>query len=138
MNLLEILPILPWLKIVLASVAYFAIGALWYSPVMFAKQWAADNKFAKDFFKQKMNMPMILGGSFAMIMLAIVNFTMLLGPAPTRPFSTIMGILIAVGFMLPVLGINMIYTRKPIRLLAIDAGYHIIGMALAGTILGWR
>lgn len=32
---------LNWLAIALATVAYFMLGALWYSGLLFGKKWAA-------------------------------------------------------------------------------------------------
>ncbi|MDF2460769.1 MAG: hypothetical protein K0S68_172, partial [Candidatus Saccharibacteria bacterium] len=31
-----------WWQIALAVLVYFAIGALWYSPALFGKQWARE------------------------------------------------------------------------------------------------
>ena len=40
----NLLSSLNWLHVLVATVAYFAIGAIWYSPVLFAKPW---QKFVK-------------------------------------------------------------------------------------------
>lgn len=138
MNIIQILPLLPWVKILAATVAYFAIGALWYSDLLFGKQWLADNKFPKDFMKRKMNMALTFGGSFILMLVVIVNLTMLLGPGSVRPFSTIIALVVGLGFMAPVVGIGCLYTGKPFRLFVIDAGYHVLAMVIVGTILGWR
>ena len=135
MNLIQILPQLPWLKIIIASAAYFVIRALWYSPVLFSKWWADDNNFSKDFFKQKMNMPLIFGGSFFMMFLAVTNLSLLLGPKPIIQFAIMAGALIGSGFMASAVGINCLYTRKPFRLFVVDGMYHVVGMMAAGSLL---
>ena len=33
-----------WLAVLAAAVAYFALGAIWYSKVLFAKKWLALTK----------------------------------------------------------------------------------------------
>lgn len=35
---------LNWSAIAVAALAYFALGALWYSKALFAKRWIADLK----------------------------------------------------------------------------------------------
>ena len=39
---------------------------------------------------------------------------------------------LAVSVMAPALGINYLYQMRPGKLFAIDAGYFVVGMALAG------
>jgi len=137
MNLIQILPQLPWIKILIASAVYFIIGTLWYSRILFSKWWMADNKFPKDFMKAKMNMPLVFGGSFLLMVLAVTNLALLLGPRPDMQFAIMAGALIGVGFMATTVGVGHLYTRKPVRLFLIDGGYHVIGMIASAALLSY-
>ncbi len=37
----DVLSDLNWLAVIVAALAYFAIGALWYAPPVFGKAWMA-------------------------------------------------------------------------------------------------
>lgn len=37
----DLLGDLNWLAVLVAALAYFAVGALWYAPPVFGKTWAA-------------------------------------------------------------------------------------------------
>jgi hypothetical protein len=41
----DVLGDLNWLVVLVAAVAYFVLGALWYAPPVFGKVWAAAGGF---------------------------------------------------------------------------------------------
>ncbi|MEM6828647.1 MAG: DUF1761 family protein [Pseudomonadota bacterium] len=40
----------------------------------------------------------------------------------------------AIGVMIPAMGINYLFQRKPLKLFAIDAGHFLFGMAAMGGV----
>ena len=42
----DVLGDLNWLAVLVAALAYFAIGALWYAPPLFGKAWMAAGGMA--------------------------------------------------------------------------------------------
>lgn len=43
---------LNWLAVVVAAVVTFLIGGLWYSPLLFAKQWAKAHGYSDERLKE--------------------------------------------------------------------------------------
>jgi hypothetical protein len=127
------------LAVFLAALAFFAIGAVWYS-ALFAKQWRALNGITDEMMKagpQPGQNPvwLIMGLAFAFELL----IALVLGHefAMTTP-SDRGKMMIAVGYgaaiMSPALGINYLFKMRPGKLFAIDAGYFVVGMAAMGGV----
>ncbi|MBK7374658.1 MAG: DUF1761 domain-containing protein [Chitinophagaceae bacterium] len=58
---------LNWPAVAVAALAYFGLGALWYSKALFAKRWIADLKIDVNAPDAKKGMGMMFGGSLVMM-----------------------------------------------------------------------
>src|SRR5437667_9237110 len=56
-----------WISVIIAAVAYFALGALWYSKILFASKWIAYNKIDVNDPNAKKGMGMMFGGSLVLM-----------------------------------------------------------------------
>lgn len=124
-----------WLAVVVAGVAWFVLGSIWYT-VLFGKAWA--RLASVDYENPGGNMPMIFGATLVLEMVAtalLAGLLHLVGPE-TLAGGLHLGALIGVGIVLPVVAINNLYQRKSFALTAIDASHMIVGLAIAGAILG--
>lgn len=65
-----------------------------------------------------------------------VVLAMFLGPTASAFSGAVAGLLVGLGWVAPALTCTFLFERRPRRLLAIDAGYHVVTFALMGTILG--
>jgi hypothetical protein len=129
---------LNWLAVIVAAVATFVIGGLWYSPVLFASRWAKLNQLSQDDLN-KGNPRVIFGASFAFALVAAVSLAMFLGPSADPGFGTLAGFLVGATWVATSFGTTFLFERRPLGLLAIDAGYHVVTFTLMGLILGvWR
>lgn len=131
-----------FLALAVAAIASFALGSVWYSPVLFGKAWQKALGFTDEYL-QKGNMALIFGSSF--ILIAAMNFGLAIilqghaGSDVTAVSGALYGCLIGIFFVATSIGINILYQRKSITLWAIDAGYQVCYLAIAGAILGaWR
>ena len=127
------------LAVIVAAVAFFALGALWYGP-LFGKAWRnlvgiTDEMIAAGPRPGQNPTWLIMGLAFAFELL----IALMLGHqfAMTTPGPRAM-MMISVGYgltlMAPALGINYLFQMRPGKLFAIDAGYFIVGMALMGGV----
>lgn len=120
--------------VALAALVYFALGALWYSPVMFMKQWQAEiKKKASD-----MNMAasaMII--TFMSIVLLVLVEAYLVQATGTDGMwrGAYLGAKIWLGFVATTALINNVFQGSSKKLFAIDQGYHLAGLVIAGAIL---
>lgn len=60
-----------YIAVILCGISAMAIGALWYSPILFGKQWQALNNLSDDDLK-KGNVNAIATGIFAAIIKAFI------------------------------------------------------------------
>jgi len=130
-----------WLHVVVATVAYFVLGAVWYSPVLFAKRWAGYAGMKMDDPEAKKGMGAIMGGSFVLMLITTIGLSIMQQVLPAIDFmgGIKLGLLIGICFAGTAVSTNYLYTRKPFGLYAIDCGYHILGIAIASGILsGWH
>ena len=127
-----------WLAVVVAAGVTFLIGGLWYSPLLFARRWMALNRLGDDDLKQG-STAAIFGAAFVFAIIAAVSLAMFLGPAADLTFGTLAGFLVGATWVATSLGTTFLFERRPLGLLAIDAGYHVVTFTLMGAILGaWR
>lgn len=123
-----------WLAVIAAAIAGFVAGGLWYGP-LFGKKWMAAMGFSDAD---------VAGGSMVKIfgltiLLSIVSSAMLahmfarLGNPPF-PIIMMMSTGIALGFVIPSLGINYLYQRQKMALFWIDAGYWLLFYAVLGLV----
>jgi hypothetical protein len=130
---------LNWLAILLGGLAYFALGALWYSPVLFVKKWIAYLKIDVNNADAKKGMGMMFGGSFLMMFiqaLAIAILAERLGIRGDGWMSGVkLGALTGCCFSSATIGVNYLYEKKPFGLFLINAGYAVVGNIIAAVII---
>lgn len=139
---LSVLGDLNWLAVIVATIAYFALGALWYAEFVFGRAWQRSAGW-------DLNPPDNAGAGIYLVPLATC-FAATLATAMIAAASNtdnimegiLLGLVVGVGVALPVLLVSGVYDMTkpaPMTFAAIGAGYHIVGLALVGAILGlWR
>jgi len=123
-----------WLAIGLGTVAFFAVGALWYT-VLFGKAWQKAVGLSDEQLKTGANMPLIFATCFALEFVVVLTLGHLF--AFLHPGNHVK-MMIATGFglaiMSPAIGISYLYQRKSLKLFLIDAGHFVVGMAAVGGV----
>lgn len=123
------------LSILIAAVAGFMVGGLWYGP-LFGKTWQREIGLSDNDIKSG-NMAKIFGITFLFSVLSAVFLGHLLSHFDTDFYRTMMiSTGIALGFVAPAIGTNYLFGRKTGRLFAIDAGYWIVFYAAMGLVFG--
>lgn len=127
-----------WLAVVVAAVSAFAIGALWYSPALFARSWMADSGMTEEKVAQG-NPAKVFGLSFVLTLAASFTFAVFLGPQATAAFGATAGFVAGAAWVATSFGMNYLFEHKSLRLWLVNAGYHTVQFTVMGTILGaWR
>src|SRR5215212_71256 len=131
---------LNWLHILVAAIAYFALGAIWYS-ALFGKTWVAYQNINMNDPNAKKGTGAIMFGSFiwmfvTCIGLAIIVYRLHLDNAIS---GVKWGLLTGVCFSAAAISISYLYVKKPAGLHLIDCLYHVVGQIIAAVILCvWR
>lgn len=128
--------------VLLGTLALWALGALWYSPVLFGKIWQKEVDFKEEGIK-KVNMALIFGLSFLAMLFMVWALNFVINSHKPEEVSMLKGLyygaFIGCFFSMTTMGINYLYQRRSLALWLIDGSYMIIGLSIAGMILGgWR
>ena len=133
----QLLSDLSWLHVIVAALAYFILGAIWYSPVLFAKPWTKMVNMNMNDLNAKKGMGVMMVMSFVLMIICSIALAICYRLLPiTDAFEAIkFGLFFGVGFALTSVGISFIYEKKPLGLYFIDIGYHIAGIIVASLVI---
>jgi hypothetical protein len=126
-----------WLAILLAALAGFVVGGIWYGP-LFGKAWMQARGITPE-SAAKANMPLIFGATFVLNLVAAFMLDHLYATydAPVGlHYSLVIAAIIGVGFIATSIGVNYLFSRLPRSLFFIDAGYWITVYLVMGAIFG--
>lgn len=124
-----------WLAVIVAAVAAFLVGALWYSPLLFAKAWQREVGIT-DAGLAKGGMGRILGLAFVLTLIATLVFHMFLGASPGALFGTGAGFAAGLFWVAGSKGIDYLFERRSLRLFLINGGHHTVAFTVMGLVLG--
>lgn len=127
---------LNWLAILVAAIAYFALGAIWYS-ALFGKRWVALHKLNPEDPEMKKGVAATMISSFFLMLLTAFCLALFVSRINlTEAVSGIkLGLITGVGFAATAISIGYLYTKKSSGLHLIDGFYHILGHVIAAIIL---
>lgn len=125
-----------WLGVLVASVAGFLVGGLWYGP-LFGKAWQAARGLSDEALKSGANMPLIFGLTFLLNVVSafVLDHTFGTYGEPDMALSLMIAGGIALGFVIPAMGVNYLFSRMSLKLFLIDAGYWLVIYCLMGAVL---
>jgi hypothetical protein len=124
-----------WIAAIVAGLAGFGVGGLWYSPFAFAKPWEKlvgfDPKSPGGY-----PMPVAMGGAAALSVVAAIIFAIFLGPNPSFGFAVGAGLACGIGWIGTSIFTNGLFQRLPLELMLINTGNHVAQFLVFGIILG--
>jgi hypothetical protein len=125
-----------WLAVIVAALASFVVGWLWYGP-LFGKKWMDLNGFTKENIQEGgLSMPVIMIINYVATALAALAIAMFIGAEANAGFGIFAGLMIAI-FLIGTSRLNdVLYERKPIELFWINVGYNLVIYTIMGAILG--
>jgi hypothetical protein len=133
-----------WLAVIVAAIAHFFIGWLWYS-VLFMKPWMKEMGLDKLTAKQKKEgmkeMPKSMAINFVTLLVTawVLSWIIL----ALKMSGAMGGIQVAfwvwLGFFATTLVNSVIWEKKSWKLYGINASHHLAGLVAMGIILGvWQ
>lgn len=131
-----------YLAMIVAGVVSYAIGALWYSPVMFGKEWSKliglSEKNAKA-AKDRMTQVYAIGFVAALVGAFVLARLLVWTRASDLVSALKIGGWIWLGFILVWMLNGWLYEQKPLKLLVINAGYALVAiLASCAILILWR
>jgi hypothetical protein len=127
------------LAVFVCAIANLALGALWYSPALFYKAWAAETKLTEEQLS-KSNPLKTYGLTFIFALVMSYNLAFFLGDSVTTPiWGATAGFLAGFGWCTLIFAMIALFEQRSWRYILINGGFITVYFTLIGFILGiWR
>ena len=126
--------------VVVAAAAFFALGAGWYT--VLADPWAAGIGKTMEQLQKDTNgsaLPMVMGFVAILVMCYTLNSLLNRLGDTTAAGGAKVGAFVALGFVAANIALNYAFEVRGVTLWTINSGYVLVGLTLAGAIIGgWR
>jgi len=128
------------LAVWMAAIVFFVLGALWYT--VFSTRWlAAIGKTMDQITGEQGGSPLPYVIGFIAILVMCYSLAWLIERLQATTFAGGMrlGAMVATGFVAANLALNYGFEWRPVALWLINGVYAIVGLTLAGAIIGgWK
>lgn len=126
---------LNWLAVALAALAYYLLGAAWFTP-LFGKAWdrsiGYDRSQATKFRPAYYVVPLV-----SAVLVALALGLILAALAPSFGEALIVGVIVGLGVAAAVSINNALtpHTPHPYVFGAVTGGYHLVGIVIVSAII---
>lgn len=125
--------------VIVCAFTNLALGALWYSPLLFYKAWMKENKFTDEDIK-RVNPAKTYSITLILSIIISYNLAFFLGDDKTdMVWGTTAGFLAGFGFSALIFSVVALLEQRSWKYILINGGYITIYFTIIGFILGtWR
>jgi len=129
-----------WLAVLVGALAYFFLGAIWYS-ALFRNAWIKATGVNANDPNARKGFAGIMIASFITILITTIGLALIItriGPGGWMTGCKI-GLIAGVCFSAATICNSYLYEKRPIALSTINSLYNIVGCVLAGIIISiWK
>lgn len=125
-----------YLAALVAAVAWFVLGAIWYAPPVLGRAW--QRAAGIEVPQGGANPGMFVVTFVAYFVAAVVTAALAeLTGSTTVSDGVVLGLLLGAGYALTLIGIGATYERKPepIMYFLVNGLYNLLGLILVGAIV---
>ncbi len=126
-----------WLAVLVAAVAYFLLGAIWYS-FLFRNAWIKSSGVNVNDPNAKKGVATMMIASFITIVITSVGLALFItriGGSGAWMSGLKVGLIAGICFSAATICNSYLYEKRPIALLAVNSFYNIFGCVIAGIII---
>lgn len=131
-----------YLAAIVAAVVAFGLGWLWYSPMLFGKQWVAANGYTPEKIQEmQKGAAKAYGVSLAcfLVMAVVLAVLVKITHVTAIPAGGKLGVLCWLGFVATTGLTANVYSEKPLKAWILDAGYQFVYLVVMALIItAWR
>ena len=128
---------MPWLAVLVGALAYFALGAIWYSKILFAKKWITYIKVDATNPGATKGMGVVMLTSFVWIFITCTGIAILRTRLDLDVWQSgiKLGLLTGICFGMAAISISYLYEKRPLGLHLINGGYTLLGNIIASLVI---
>jgi hypothetical protein len=126
-----------WFAVLCGALGYFALGAIWYSKLLFAKKWIVLTKVDATNPDAYKGMGAILFSSFVLMFLTALGIAILRSRLDISGYMSgiKLGLVTGLLFGASAISISYLYEKRPVGLHLINGLYTVIGNIIAAVIV---
>jgi hypothetical protein len=129
-----------WLAVILAALAYFVIGAVWYAPPVMGKTWMAAGGIPDMRGSGEGPGPAIYAVPLVGSLLSAIALGMIALATATDSVGEglVLGLVVGIGFAVSIALVTATFESskpRPFTWGAVNAGYHVLGNLAAATVI---
>ena len=133
---------LNWLAVVVAALAYYALGAIWYMPFAFGRPWQRSIGWDETKEAGASTLTYVAPALFALVS-AIATALLANATGSTDVGSgLVLGLVVGIGFGLALTAYEAVFDPNkpgPWVWFAISGAYHLVGLVIVAVIVSaWR
>ena len=125
-----------YLAVLVAAIAAFAVGALWYS-VLFGKVWRREMGVVEGSSMSGMGKSMVGGFIATLVMVWVLAYFYALNYINTLPTALMLAALFWLGFIATVMTNIVWYEKKSWTLYLINVSHYLVALLVAAAVLIW-
>jgi Ca2+/Na+ antiporter len=137
---IEILQHINWIAVLVAGLAYFFLGAIWYT-ALFGKKWQSYNSAHMQEDNAKKGAATIMVISFVLMLVCAFGLALIITRLNLSGWRVglKLGILTGICFAATAVHISYLYEKRPLGLHLINGLYNVAGNIVAAIIIScWR
>ncbi len=124
--------------VLVSALLAFAIGGLWYSPILFAKAWIREAGLTEE-QTRKANLVRVFGLSAIANLVMAFNLAAFIGANATLGFGLMAGLAAGLGWVSMSLGVIYLFEQRSLKLWLINSGYQVLAYTVMGGVLAaWK
>ncbi len=126
-----------YVAVIIAAAANMVLGAVWYSPVLFAKQWM-ELTGRKDMNPAEgATVGYIIAAAASLVSAYVLAHFVVYTNAKDWMGGAVTGFWVWLGFVLTSHATHYMFEGRRKQLLAINVGYTLVGLVVMGAILAY-
>ena len=128
---------LNYVAVLLAAIAAMAVGALWYSPLLFVKAWLKETGLSEKDMKKGMSPMAAMGVGFLVQLLSayVLAHFLVLVQADSMQEALQAGFWIWLGFIATTQIGSVLWETKSIKYFVINAAHTLLSMLVMAAVL---
>lgn len=129
-----------WLAVLVAAIAFFLIGAAWYS-FLFRDAWIKASRVNVNDPNAKKGVGAMFLTSFVLVIITCVGLALFITRIGSAGWMTGLkiGLVAGICFCATSISNSYLYEKRPLALHLINSFYNIIGCVIAGIIIAvWK
>jgi len=133
-----------WLAVIVATLIYFALGAVWFAPATpIGRAWVAASGYESPTTgMSSSNVFYVVPVAGALVAVLATALLAAATGTDTAAEGVVLGLVVGIGYAAAILLTTAAFEfAKPRRWIwgVIDASYHVVGLLIAGVVIAvWR